>query len=93
MPAACFTPHASYLVPHASCLMPASSPDLNAAEHMWPAILKDMKRMEQKLDKFVDFKRKLLRAARKYSTSEKLVRSMAGRMHDCCKRYGGILPK
>ena len=72
---------------------PASSPDLNAAEHMWPAILKDMKRMEQKPDKFVDFKRKLLRAARRYSTSEKLVRSMAGRMHDCCKRYGGILPK
>ena len=72
---------------------PARSPDLNPAENMWPALSKEMRRTEQKSDKFVQFKRKVLRAARKYSASEKLVRSMAGRMHDCCKRSGGILPK
>ena len=60
---------------------------------MWPALKKQMKNMEQKSDKFADFKRKILRAARMYSGSEKLVRSMSGRMNDCIARSGGILPK
>ena len=72
---------------------PSRSPDLNPAEHMWPALKKQMKNMEQKSDKFADFKRKILRAARMYSGSEKLVRSMSGRMNDCIARSGGILPK
>ena len=72
---------------------PAHSPDLNPAENLWPAMSKELRRLEQKSDKFADFKRKLLRAARKHCTSEKLVRSMAGRMHDCCRRSGAILPK
>ena len=52
-----------------------------------------MKNMKQKSDKFANFKMKLLKAARMYSGSEKLVRSMAGRMNDCIARRGGILPK
>ena len=72
---------------------PSRSPDLNPAENMWPALKENMKNMEQKSDKFPDFKRKVLRAARMYSGSEKLVRSMAGRMQDCIARAGGILPK
>ena len=72
---------------------PSRSPDLNPAENMWPALKKRMKNMEQKSDKFANFKRKLLKAARMYSGSEKLVQSMAGRMNDCIARRGGILPK
>ena len=68
-------------------------PDLNPAEHMWPALKKQMKNMEQKSDKFAGFKRKILRAARMYSGSEKLVRSIAGRVHDCIARSGRILPR
>ena len=72
---------------------PSRSPDLNLAEHMWPALKKQMKNLEQKSNKFADIKRKLLRAARMYSGSEKLVRSMAGRMNDCIARSGGMLKK
>ena len=66
---------------------------LNPAEHMWPALKKQMKNMEQKSDKFANFKRKLLRAARMHSGSEKLVQSMAGRMNECIARSGRILKK
>lgn len=72
---------------------PALSADLNPAENMWPALKKAVKPMEKKSDKFTDFKRKMLKAARMYQASEKLVRAMAGRMHECCRRSGGILPK
>ena len=72
---------------------PARSPDLNSAENMWPALTKAMKPMEKRSDKFTDFRRKMLRAARMYPASEKLVRAMAGRMHECCKMSGGVLPK
>ena len=66
---------------------PARSPDLNPAENMWPALKKAMKPMEKKSDKFTDFRGKMIRTARMYPSSEKLVRAMAGRMHECCKRY------
>ena len=68
---------------------PALSPDQTPADNMWPALTKAVKTIEKKSDKFTDFKRKMLRAARMYQASEKLVRAMAGRMHECCRRSGG----
>ena len=72
---------------------PSRSPDLNPAEHMWPAFEKQVQILEQKSDKFADFQRKLLTAARMYSGSQKLVRLMAGQMNDCIARSGWILKK
>ena len=70
---------------------PANSPDLNPAENVWPFLLKQLRRVEKKTDKFSDFKRKLLRAARRYPSAAKLVQAMAFRMNECCRRSGAIL--
>jgi hypothetical protein len=53
--------------------------------------LKQLRRVEKKTDKFSDFKRKLLRAARRYPSAAKLVQAMAFRMNECCRRSGAIL--
>ena len=69
----------------------AHSPDLNPAENMWPALTKQLKLVEAKTDGFLGSKKKLLRAARRYPSSEKLVHSLAVRMEECCQRSGAIL--
>jgi hypothetical protein len=56
-----------------------------------PFLLKQLRRVEKKTDKFSDFKRKLLRAARRYPSAAKLVQAMAFRMNECCRRSGAIL--
>ena len=70
---------------------PANSPNLNPAENMWPVLVKQLKRAEEKTDTFHDFKRKLLRATRFYPSAEKVVQALAFRMNKCFRRSGAIL--
>ena len=52
---------------------------------------KQLRRAKEKTDELLDFKRKLLRAARRYPSAQKLVEAMASRMNECCRRSGAIL--
>ena len=72
---------------------PPYSPDLNPAEHLWPWIEAEMRKMEPKTSSFEEFKQHVLRAGAKYPSKEKLIPSMARRMKECIAAKGAMIKR
>ncbi len=63
---------------------------LDPQENVWSWVESELRRQEERSDSLEDFRKKLLKVARRYPHADMLIPSMAHRIQEVLKRKGGM---